>query len=99
MDKESKKAMRKAVRARERAAARAAFPLEPTQLQSLFDWLNVQLEDDRCDRTLRMTRAWLEQQGLDVQAVVTWLEDNGGYCDCEVLANVEQHVEDALHDV
>jgi hypothetical protein len=98
MDKESKKAMRKAVRARERAAARAAFPLAPSQLKSLFDWLDMQLENDRCDHTLTMTRAWLEQQRLDVRAVVPWLEDNGGYCDCEVLANVEQHVEDALHD-
>jgi hypothetical protein len=98
MDKKSKKAMRKAVRARERAAARAAFPLALSQLKSLFDWLDMQLGNDPCDHTLRMTRAWLEQQRLDVQAVVPWLEDNGGYCDCEVLANVEQHVEDALHE-
>ena len=28
-----------------------------------------------------------------------WLRSNGGYCDCEVLANVEQHWQDANRNV
>ncbi len=27
-----------------------------------------------------------------------WLDDNGGFCDCEVLANCEQNFDDAMHD-
>ena len=27
-----------------------------------------------------------------------WLDEHGGFCDCEILANVEQHVSDALMD-
>ncbi|MBA4121605.1 MAG: DUF2695 domain-containing protein [Acidobacteria bacterium] len=26
--------------------------------------------------------------------LIDWLENNGGYCDCEVLANVEEKIND-----
>ncbi len=31
----------------------------------------------------------VEKHGLDVERIVSWLRKHGGYCDCEVLANVE----------
>ena len=99
VDKERKKRLRKEVRAKERATARAAFPLPAAELRHLFDWLNEKLGVEDCDRTLRLTFVWMEARGHDPAAVVPWLEDNGGFCDCEVLANVEQNVDEALHDV
>src|SRR5688572_24898590 len=99
MDQETKRQLRKAVRAKERAAARAAFPLRAAELRNLFDWLNDELGSQSCDRTLRLTRIWIDGRCHDASTIVPWLEDNGGFCDCEVLANVEQQFEDALHDV
>lgn len=98
MDKETKKRLRDAVRAKERAAAREAFPLPAIELRGLFDWLDQQLGSRRCDRTLRLTRTWIDRRGHDASVIVPWLGDNGGFCDCEVLANVEQRVDDATHD-
>ncbi len=98
MDKEEKRRAKQMVRAKERAEARAAMPLDPRQLRTLFDWLDVQLAVP-CDHTLRFTLDWLEAHDHDADVVVPWLEDNGGYCDCEVLANVEQKVDDALRVV
>ena len=38
----------------------------------------------------RLTEAFLTNHGCDTEAVLTWLEDHGGSCDCEVLANIEE---------
>ena len=48
----------------------------------------------KCNGTLKMTRAWLYQHGLPVERVLTWLEQGGGYCDCEVLFNVASSMQE-----
>lgn len=64
-------------------------------LQRLFDYL-----DDRsgagCDHTHRVTLEFLRECNLPASMVIPWLEAHGGYCDCEVLANVEQHCEELI---
>jgi putative GTP pyrophosphokinase len=43
----------------------------------------------KCEGNLDQTRAFLSAvRGVDVDAVVQWLEEFGGYCDCEVIYNV-----------
>jgi hypothetical protein len=42
-----------------------------------------------CDHTLSLTEHWLHQRGvLDTRPVCKWLQEEGGFCDCEVLLNV-----------
>ena len=36
-----------------------------------------------------MTEEFLKQHNISIKEVEDWLIDNGGACDCEVLANVE----------
>lgn len=98
MDEEAKRRAKQAIRAKERATARAAFPLDPLTLADLFRWVDEQLRGEACDYTLRHARIWLDTHGHDTDRVVAWLEDNGGYCDCEV-GNVEGVFEDALRVV
>ena len=62
----------------------------------MFDMLDTELPRQGCDRTRRLTRRWLEEHGYDAEPVFAWLGQVGGFCDCEVLANVEQHVDDAM---
>jgi hypothetical protein len=65
------------------------LPMSRDQFQKLFDFLDEELED--CDDTLKLTEAFLTQTGIvDKKRVLEWLNQNGGYCDCEVLANVEE---------
>jgi hypothetical protein len=41
-----------------------------------------------------MTLDFLKEKGIkNIDKVVEWLNDKGGYCDCEVLANVEDMFE------
>jgi hypothetical protein len=63
--------------------------LSPEQLRGLGSHLEAKLAESPCDHTPRVTRAWLEAQGLAAAGkVLNALRDRGGYCDCEVLTNV-----------
>jgi hypothetical protein len=86
-DREKKKAWR----AREREAARSAFPLPDESLQSLFAHVDRAVAQDGCVHTLKATDAWIAEHAVAREPLVAWLRDHGGYCDCEVVANVEEH--------
>lgn len=83
-----RRALTRELARREREAAIAAMPLPMADLQALFDHLDEALADG-CDHTTRLTRAFLRERSLAEAAVLPWLGSYGGYCDCEVLANVE----------
>jgi hypothetical protein len=53
------------------------------------DWLCTHLENEGCDRTFAITIELLEERGHDVEATLALFESKGGYCDCEVLFNVD----------
>jgi|SRR5579872_7612687 len=98
-DKRSRKEALDRWKADQRAAARAKLPLPTGAMQGLFGMLREELPLRGCDHSLRLTRAWLAAQELPEEAVVTWLRENGGYCDCEASSNAEQAWEDAIRDV
>jgi hypothetical protein len=88
MSKDPRKAaMKKAWREQENQKLLASIPMSHADLRELFDHLD-RGDAPPCDHTLRDTVQFLERKKLDVQRVVTWLREHGGYCDCEVL-NVE----------
>jgi hypothetical protein len=61
----------------------------PEQLAELRGYLDAELERAGCDHTLRDTRKWLAEMGIkNTGRVLDALRNRGGYCDCEVLANV-----------
>jgi Protein of unknown function (DUF2695) len=64
-------------------------------LLDLFDYLDSK-EAAECDHTLRFTTALLQQRGHDVARIIPWLREHGAYCDCEVLANVEDKLSEIL---
>lgn len=75
----------------QRELARAAFPIPDHELAALFEAVDSRLSTTACDHSLRLTREWLAHAGHDIDKVVVWLEENGGFCDCEVVANARDH--------
>ena len=90
---DKKQELKKRWKKAEKDAARSMFPLPNYKLEAMFDAVEIALENAGCDHSLRTTTEWLRSNGVDVDAVVTWLENNGGYCDCEVVANARDHWE------
>jgi len=77
----------------QRASARQAFPLLADLLTALFAHVTAAVDRSGCQHSLAATEEWIAQAGVDHDSVVEWLEDNGGYCDCEVVANAADHFE------
>ena len=90
MTSTEKKQQLRAWKARQREAARAAVPLPDQEMKALFDQLDASLPTMGCDHTRRLTDAWLRERRHPLEGVHAWLDNNGGFCDCEVLANSEQ---------
>lgn len=71
-----------------------SLPESELLFTSLFNYLDKSLESRNCDGTIGMTLMFLEEQKANsVDEVIEWLNNNGGYCDCEILSNVEEKFE------
>lgn len=95
MDAAKKKQLQTQWRDQQRKAALEALPLAVDDIKAMFDMLDIGIPKSGCDHTRRLTETWLRNRGHDVGRVFAWLDTQGGYCDCEILANVEEGVDDA----
>lgn len=78
----------------------AEYLLSLEQVESLFEYVEAQLDETGCDHSRRHTEQWLALNVVEDlhEAILTEMEDMGGYCDCEVLMNCYEDYEDALCD-
>ena len=88
MERERRKQLLRTLKTEELLQAAQDLPAPKPTLESLFDWLDEKLGESDCDDTPRLTLEFAKLNGLDEQRLRTWTEKYGGYCDCEVLANV-----------
>ena len=65
------------------------MPISLVHLGELFNYLDIKLEDG-CDHTPRITIAFLTSTELSSESILPWLQEQDGFCDCEILANVEE---------
>jgi hypothetical protein len=87
--KSDKKDLKRMVLLKEYQAKWSELALSPAELEDLGRHLDQHLREEGCDHTLRYTKAWLQQATYaNVTSVIAALRNHGGYCDCEVLANV-----------
>ena len=89
-EKQSRKAIKKALAARALTEFRESTPLTAGELDALITYVDEAVRRDGCDHTLRHARAFIKAHGLDADEVIPWLNDQGGYCDCEVVLNVSE---------
>jgi hypothetical protein len=99
MPQESEKARRKEIvrshREARRKSIRDGLPVPSELLRLLFNHVDARLEEDECDHSLRFTREFIHDQQLPEEKVLSWLREAGGYCDCEVIGNAEEILDEA----
>jgi hypothetical protein len=95
-NKDRRKAIRDELRRRERAGVEAKAPLSKPKLKQLFGWVDIKLGKAGCDDTLKHSIPFLRVRGVAEDEVVAWLKEEDGYCDCEVIANVEDRWREIL---
>jgi hypothetical protein len=102
MDKNTRRALKNSVKAAERQKFLAAMPLSVEKTQALFDFVAAKIGPigdnlaSSCDHTLRYAKVWCAQNNVAEVRLVEWLQEHGGFCDCEILWNVDERLEEAL---
>ncbi len=87
--KPDKKDMKRLALLKEYESKWAQVSLAPEQLATLGHHLEGSLAESPCDHTLHHTEKWLQTQNMGTEKrVLEAIRNQGGYCDCEVLANV-----------
>ena len=71
------------------ARSAALMPLDRPQLEALLRHVDAALEANHCDHSRAATDAWADAAGVDVARLHAGLEEYGGFCDCEVVMNVD----------
>jgi malonyl CoA-acyl carrier protein transacylase len=92
-EKENRKEILRQLKEKEKADFNNSLPLDKDIFNELFNYLDERLGEG-CDHTMNKTVNFLKQKEIkNIDQVIEWLNDNGSYCDCEVLANVEEKFE------
>ena len=94
MDKIKKKELMKKYAQDQKNTFENSLPFDKNLFNQLFDFLDEMSEKDGCDDTLKYTTKFLNDNNLPEEKSLDWMGKNGGYCDCEVLANIEDKISD-----
>ena len=92
-EKQRRKELAQQAKTAETAQFLASLPVSTNQLKALFDYLDDKLLEQDCDDTLQYTKQFATETQVPYEPLRDWLATEGGYCDCEVLANVEEKLE------
>ena len=90
MDKIKRKELKRQITQQEFIQFRNSLPMDEELFPKLFDYLDDELGKKGCHHTAILTQAFLDTNKISNQThVFEWLAKNGGFCDCEILSNVE----------
>ena len=90
MRKDEKRELLAEYKRKQKESFLASLPMPTELFRELFDHLDEQLSEVDCQHDLRLTEAFLQERSCCTEAIVEWLQDNGGGCDCEVLTSIEE---------
>ena len=93
-EKHRRSAIKRSIKAKEHDEILAALPISLVTLNELFGFVDSRVMNVGCDHSLRHAREFINEDSLPEHSLIAWLEENGGYCDCEVVLNVEGTLND-----
>ena len=93
MDKNERKKILRELKEKKKAEFEKSVPISRDLFEELFDFLDRQIEKNGCNHSVEITTSFLNERNILSEPVLNWLEEHGGYCDCEVLMNVENTFE------
>ncbi|MBK7705317.1 MAG: DUF2695 domain-containing protein [Acidobacteria bacterium] len=65
-----------------------SLPAGQFDFEDLFDFLEFKLENEECNHSLRFAMQFMMENRLNFPRVSSWLQENGGFCDCKVLEQI-----------
>jgi len=46
-----------------------------------------------CNHNYQLTKEFLKSKNIENDKIFDWFREQGGYCDCEILFNIEERFE------
>jgi hypothetical protein len=83
-----KKELKKAYKENELREFKESLPMKETDFLLLFDFLDNELDQTECAGNLLFLEKYCVKENLDFTSLKEWFKKYGGFCDCEILANV-----------
>jgi len=85
-----KRDLKKLALLKENLASWKALDLTPEEIKSIGDYIDEKLKEHGCNHTLSHTKEWLDcnMPKSKKAKIIKAIQGKGGFCDCEVLANV-----------
>ena len=65
-----------------------SLPERKETISRLLDFVEDELYGSDCNHSLQHAMRFMMDNRLDFPRLTTWLNANGGYCDCKVLAEI-----------
>lgn len=64
------------------------LPARQETISKMLDFVEDELYDAVCNHSLQHAMRFMMDNRLDFPKLTSWLNDNGGYCDCKVMAEI-----------
>ncbi len=64
------------------------LPAGPETISGLLDYVEDELYETECSDSLQHAMRFMMDNRLDFPKITSWLNANGGYCDCKVMEHI-----------
>jgi len=65
-----------------------SLPAGQATISRLLDFIEDELYDAECNHSLKYAMRFMMENRLDFPKITSWLNENGGYCDCKVMEQI-----------
>ena len=65
-----------------------SLPAKQDTISELLDFIEDELYEIECNHSLQYAMRYMMENKLDFGKLTSWLNNNGGYCDCKVMAEI-----------
>lgn len=65
-----------------------SLPAGQATISEMLDFIEDELYESECNHSLQYAMRFMMDNRLDFAKLTSWLNDNGGYCDCKVMDEI-----------
>jgi hypothetical protein len=65
-----------------------SLPERQHTISEMLDFIEDELYDTECNHSLQYAMRFMMDNRLDFPRLTSWLNENGGYCDCKVMEQI-----------
>lgn len=64
------------------------LPERQHTISEMLNFIEDELYDSDCNHSLQYAMRYMMENRLDFPKLTSWLNENGGYCDCKVMDEI-----------